>query len=238
MKKRILLLLICTLTVCLLTACGCEHTWTDATCLAPRTCTQCKKTEGELAAHVWADATCLTPKTCTVCAATEGELANHVWEEATCQAPKTCSVCSATEGSVGDHDLIPEYLNEHKLSGTCTVCGEKVTQHTNYKEKVAMQILAGKWTAVELRNHGSGNNEDAREYNLVFEFREDGYAYSAIPGCAGDATVVYDSSNESFMKYEMTVNGEVSDIWLMPDTPNQITVWIPGYYSTFLCEKN
>ena len=34
--------------------------------------------------HTWADATCKEPKTCTVCALTEGELADHNYENGSC----------------------------------------------------------------------------------------------------------------------------------------------------------
>ena len=47
--------------------------------------------------HSWVDATCVAPKTCSVCDATEGE-PQHTWVAATCSAPKTCSSCGATEG--------------------------------------------------------------------------------------------------------------------------------------------
>lgn len=48
--------------------------------------------------HSWADATCETPKTCTVCGDTEGEALGHSWVDANYQSPKTCSVCGAAEG--------------------------------------------------------------------------------------------------------------------------------------------
>lgn len=56
--------------------------------------------------HQWTDATCKAPKTCSLCGETEGEVGDHSWVNATCQAPKTCSVCSATEGEVGDHSYV------------------------------------------------------------------------------------------------------------------------------------
>ena len=56
--------------------------------------------------HQWNDATCKAPKTCSLCGETEGEVGDHSWEDATCKAPKTCSVCDATEGEVGDHSYV------------------------------------------------------------------------------------------------------------------------------------
>lgn len=50
-----------------MSACGHQHTWADATCTAPKTCTECGETEGEALGHSWEDATCAAPKTCSVC---------------------------------------------------------------------------------------------------------------------------------------------------------------------------
>ena len=48
--------------------------------------------------HTWADATCDAPKTCSVCGKIEGEALGHNWLDATTEAPKTCSACGKTEG--------------------------------------------------------------------------------------------------------------------------------------------
>lgn len=93
----------------------CSHTYKDATCTNPKTCTKCNATEGNAAGHNWANATCTAPKTCTKCNATEGKAA-HSWINATCAAPKICSKCGTTEGDLGSHNY---------QEGTCTVCGCK-----------------------------------------------------------------------------------------------------------------
>ncbi len=48
--------------------------------------------------HTWVEATCEAPKTCSVCGITEGEALGHEWMAATLDAPKTCKNCGATEG--------------------------------------------------------------------------------------------------------------------------------------------
>ena len=55
--------------------------------------------------HTWDDATCTTPATCSVCGATEGDPIAHAWVPANCLAPKTCPDCGATEGEIGDHSI-------------------------------------------------------------------------------------------------------------------------------------
>ncbi len=91
-----------------------EHTFADATCTEPKTCTACGATDGNAKGHTFADATCTAPQTCTVCGATQGNAKGHKWTDATCKAPKTCSVCAATEGNVADH----KYEND-----VCVYCG-------------------------------------------------------------------------------------------------------------------
>ncbi len=53
--------------------------------------------------HTWKNATCDAPKTCTTCGTTSGDPANHKWTAATCTAPKTCSACKATDGTPLGH---------------------------------------------------------------------------------------------------------------------------------------
>ena len=91
------------------------HSWTEATCTAPKTCSVCKATEGGVKEHSWTEATCTAPKTCSVCKATEGTVKEHSWTEATCTAPKTCTVCGTTEGAAKGHSF---------AEGKCTICSE------------------------------------------------------------------------------------------------------------------
>lgn len=60
--------------------------------------------------HSWSAATCTAPKTCA-CGATEGAAAGHNWKAATCTAPKTCATCGATEGDALGHTLTATCAN-------------------------------------------------------------------------------------------------------------------------------
>ena len=97
------------------------HTWKDATCTEPKTCSDCGETEGEALGHTWKDATCTEAKTCTVCGETEGKALGHTWKDATCTEAKTCTVCGETEGEALGHTWKDATCTEPK---TCTVCGE------------------------------------------------------------------------------------------------------------------
>ena len=56
-----------------LSACVHKHTWIEATCTMPKTCTQCNETEGDVLEHTWIDANYQQAKTCSVCESTDGE---------------------------------------------------------------------------------------------------------------------------------------------------------------------
>lgn len=56
------------------------------------------ETEGEALGHTWVEATCTEPQTCSVCGETEGEALGHTFTEANYQQPATCTVCGGTEG--------------------------------------------------------------------------------------------------------------------------------------------
>ena len=101
--------LIIAVILCLFTviSCGekeCEHDWTDADCVKPKTCSICQETSGAELGHTWSEATCTTPKTCSVCNATEGDAIGHNYSPATCTTPKTCALCGNTEGEVLGHN--------------------------------------------------------------------------------------------------------------------------------------
>jgi len=82
--------------------------------------------------HTWIDADCDTPKTCSSCGATEGEALGHDWADATCTAPKTCKTCGATEGEALGHKYnsvvtAPTCTEDGYTTHTCANCGDKYT---------------------------------------------------------------------------------------------------------------
>ena len=74
-------------------ACAEGHSWEDADCITPKTCTVCGTAEGEPLGHDWTDADCSAAKHCTVCGTTEGEALGHSWEEA--EGVNVCAVCGS-----------------------------------------------------------------------------------------------------------------------------------------------
>ena len=128
--KRIISLILVLATVLSFTACGCDHTWLEATCTTAKTCSTCNATEGESLGHTWAEATCTAPKTCSVCQATEGEVGDHTWENATCTTPKTCSTCNTTEGESLGHTWAEANCVDPKTCSTCKTTEGTALGHT------------------------------------------------------------------------------------------------------------
>lgn len=99
----------------------CSHTYKDATCTAPKTCTKCGATSGSALPHTWKAATCTEPETCTVCGATDTPALGHNYSAATCITPATCSDCGATSGDVAEHRWKEATCT---APATCSVCNK------------------------------------------------------------------------------------------------------------------
>lgn len=121
MKKFCLLILVSMILLLVFTSCDtinsilgietvCEHEWADATCQAPKTCTECGESEGEKSDHNYSEATCTAPMTCKTCGVWYGLANGHDYSAATCTAPRTCKVCGNEHG-----DPVHDYT-----AATCT----------------------------------------------------------------------------------------------------------------------
>lgn len=146
MRKKLLACLLVLSLLLVLAGCGCEHTWEEANCVNPKTCSKCGETEGAPLGHTWKAATCTEPKTCEVCGATEGEAKGHSWTEATCTEAKTCSECKLTEGEALGHTWQDATTETPK---TCTVCaateGDRIITDERFTSAAAASIL-GTWS--------------------------------------------------------------------------------------------
>ena len=106
------------------------HTWEEATCTTPKTCTGCGLKEGTALGHDWTAATCTTPKACERCGATEGAALGHNWDNATCTVAKTCKTCGATEGASLGHNWKDATCTVAKTCKTCGVTEGTALGHT------------------------------------------------------------------------------------------------------------
>lgn len=55
--------------------------------------------------HSWKDATCTSPATCSICGKTSGSPLEHSYRPATCTSPKMCKYCKTTVGTVAPHNM-------------------------------------------------------------------------------------------------------------------------------------
>lgn len=193
--KKILALALCLAMLATLTACGCKHQWTEATCLEAKTCSECGEVEGEALGHSWTDATCETPKTCSACALTEGEALGHDWQDATTEAPKTCATCAATEGEriITDARFTTAACSQvfGKWNGQLTIAAEEM-----FGEGVEGEIVFD--MKMTLNNDGSALQEMAFAdwdsvknmlLDTVVESMYQQYAAMGLDKAAADAAV-------------------------------------------------
>ena len=106
------------------------HVYDDC---ADTECNECGNKRDSM--HTWVDADCDTPKTCSICGATEGEALGHDWttpDVDLCEVQSTCSRCGATDGQNKEHS--PETDDgDCTTEVKCSVCGDVTTpagQHT------------------------------------------------------------------------------------------------------------
>lgn len=133
--KKYLLPILSFMIVMVLSGCGHEHKWMEATCTEPKTCSECGETEGEALGHKWVEATCTEPKTCSVCGEKEGDPLGHTWDMATCLHPTTCKVCGfIPDDKLADHacdnwEEVQEATcaEEGYQKGICKYCGKEFT---------------------------------------------------------------------------------------------------------------
>ncbi|MBQ8683635.1 MAG: leucine-rich repeat protein [Clostridia bacterium] len=92
-----------------------EHSWGNATCTEPASCTVCGVTTGDPLGHTCQEGTCITPSICELCGEVVVYADAHNWGEATCTDPKTCTLCGKTEGEARGHSF-----GENDV---CTDCG-------------------------------------------------------------------------------------------------------------------
>ncbi len=139
--KRILNIAGVLIVVSMLSGCCVAHEWEDATCVTPKTCSTCEKTEGEALGHKWEEATCAKAKHCTVCGITEGEVLEHQWIVADYENPKMCTVCGETEG-----EKLKTFVEEHGINVNREVGKEYIYETVTSTDNTDVESVKGKLT--------------------------------------------------------------------------------------------
>ena len=117
--------------------------------LKKQICSNCQDVQGTkeiaLAKHSYTKATCQAPKTCSVCGNTTGKLGKHSYTKATCQAPKTCSICGSTTGSLANHKynikVGTSYDTTHHFTQYKCECGEMIAKN-RVKHKLVNNVCS------------------------------------------------------------------------------------------------
>ena len=121
------------------------HSWTNATCTNPKTCSRCNTTEGSALGHSWTNATCTSPKICSRCNVTEGSALGHSYNavvtEPTCEeSGYTTYTCHCGDSYISDEtDALghsytsrvttqPTYTTTGIRTYTCSSCGDSYTE--------------------------------------------------------------------------------------------------------------
>lgn len=119
--------------------CRSGHTWQEATCAKPKTCSICGITEGVNLSHNWSIATCSKPAVCSLC----GEQNYRAMKAHKYDEKGICSVCGETKQYGNDYgyfssdelfsmakEAIKDYVYPSYVSNFCSVSEihiEKVT---------------------------------------------------------------------------------------------------------------
>ena len=106
------------------------HTWTAASCTAPKTCSVCSATDGNPLGHDWSDWTVTTEATCTA----KGEKTRSCQRDG-CDATETREIAALghTEGKAVRENVVPA-TKDHKGSYDevvyCKVCNAELSRVT------------------------------------------------------------------------------------------------------------
>ncbi len=153
MKKLVVFVLLLQMSF-LFSSCVHSHTWEEATCIKPRTCSICGKAEGQPLGHDWKSATCTSPKTCSRCGLTEGNTISHDWEESEIIPPTcdnsgysilVCSLCGETKKANQTGRLGHEWAFATCTSPkTCSRCGTTAGSPLGHQE--TSDSCTNEWT--------------------------------------------------------------------------------------------
>lgn len=127
-----------------------DHDWVDATCTTPRTCSICKKIDGDrlsnATGHRWITGDCFTKTTCSVCGITEGDFihtySDWMYNEDDQMERRVCTICGHLE--VRDYFVQYTKLEDGTYSASATKDAEGIIHiKTTYNKANVTEIAPG-----------------------------------------------------------------------------------------------
>lgn len=211
--------------ILLITHVICFHSWAEADCLAPKTCSICGRTEGKslghdfseatctedsfcircgeigekALGHDWQEATCIEDAFCRICHEPGDKATGHSWTDATCTEPKTCGDCGLTDGKAKGHKWQDATCTKSK---TCSVC-----------KKTSGKALGHDWAEATTsapktcRRCGDTMGEKLKSYDVYFSVDEIvSSAGMSVGGAHGGFVVLGSVSSSNGSAYANTEN--------------------------------
>lgn len=131
--------------------------------------------------HTFSEATCTTPKTCTECNEVEGEALGHTWLEATTEAPKTCESCGLTDGeplakSESDKAMNPDYDNPEEYAAEDYYDTEETVAETSDGSDLSFNVDIIDVTAEGYKKDLEAGRIDQETYDTLMEFLKEAEA--------------------------------------------------------------
>ena len=178
--------------------------------------------------HTWVEATCSEPKTCSVCGTTEGEALGHAWLANTpnYQQAKTCSRCYEVEGDPLEAEFAKkglaietEWDKEHTITTPCYNDESKTTngkyRFSNLRKVVSDDTLGlgaidgYEWLIFDLICKYDDANAQKYGYTGVFSVGMDYYdTYNVGNSDLGTMFVPGKTDLESVDCFAINWNGE------------------------------
>ena len=95
--------------------------------------TESEQNKETTCSHTWVDADCDTPKTCSICGATEGDALGHATEEddGNCLTPIVCPRCNEVLTSGKTQHIAHADDGDCTTPIDCTICGTIITSATD-----------------------------------------------------------------------------------------------------------
>ena len=229
-----------------------KHTWADASCTAPKTCTACGITEGEALGHELVDHAGQAPsctekgweayQTCNKCdfsSYKEIAATGHNYGSATCDQAATCSVCGFSSGSALGHEFVDyQYNNDAKceLDGTktakcirCDATDTKTAEGTALEHNWASANCASPSTCTLCGK--TGGEPDKTMHNKLTDSHVNGVTTYSCATCGYSFKVdigdYMDGSSYDGMTCNAATNNNVYTT--NPDKPNYPAL-VDGHY--------